>query len=77
MVIYGMTLQDQRDLLSGFSAEQLGEVLPAYQARRATLFALKGLEPRQIAKEEGVSTPKVRKALDRAVFYMDVVSANS
>lgn len=71
-----MKLQDQRALLSEFPEAQLAEVLPAYQARRAVLL-VRGLELRQIAKEEGVDTPKVRKALDRAVYYMGIVQANS
>ncbi|MFZ2152945.1 MAG: hypothetical protein WAV41_02705 [Microgenomates group bacterium] len=72
-----MNIKDQKELLGKFSAGRLGMLLPEYQARRATLFALKDLTVREVARGEGVSVGKVRKSLDRAVHYMEIVEANS
>lgn len=59
------------EFLQEVPPEDIGASMPEYQARRAVLVAHKGLTVEQVAKEEGVSVPVLRKSLGWAVANMD------
>jgi hypothetical protein len=73
-----MHLTTQRDYLGAFSETDLKQTLPAFQARRVTLFE-KGLTPSEIAVEERVPTSKIKKdlAISLEKMYREVSRANS